>query len=110
MKEGGGGSGPTANPYGVPYRPQASANARDDWACDMTSGGAAERFRTLEKGDLDHALTDDHLPDAPLFGPDEVFDTCAIVSNAATLRDSNLGYFIGGYGRPKPAACGFPGE
>lgn len=109
MKEGSG-YGSTAraeNPYDVPYRPQASANARGDWVCDMTSDGAVDKFRTLEKGDLDHALTDNHLPDAPLFARDEVFDTCAIVSNAATLRNSNLGYFIGNY-KEFTGPFGFP--
>lgn len=80
------------NPYNVPYRPHASSNVKSDWTCNMAS--SVERFRTLEKDDISHPLTD-HIPDVPLFDDDEIFDTCAIISNAATLRNSNLGYFIG---------------
>lgn len=80
------------NPYNVPYRPQASNNVKSDWICDMAS--SIEKFRTLESNDIDHLLTK-HIPEVPLFGDNEVFGTCAIISNAATLRNSNLGYFIG---------------
>jgi len=55
---------------------------------------SVDKFRTLEKNDIDHLLTNT-IPDVPLFDDNEVFGTCAIISNAATLRNSNLGYFIG---------------
>lgn len=55
---------------------------------------SVENFRTLQKEDSDHLLTK-YVPEEPLFADNEVFGTCAIISNAATLRDSNLGYFIG---------------
>lgn len=80
------------NPYNVPYRPQAASVVKSDWICDMASN--MEKFRTLEKTDIDHLLTK-KIPEVPLFKDDEVFSTCAIISNAATLRNSNLGYFIG---------------
>lgn len=86
------GSSKTDNPYNVPYRPQSSSNVRNDWTCDMDS--SVEKFRTLEKEDVDHVLTR-NIPEVPLFDDDEAYDTCAIVSNAATLRNSNLGHFIG---------------
>lgn len=86
------GSAKNENPYDVPYRPQASNNVQNDWMCDMAS--SVEKFRTLEKSDIDHLLTE-KIPEVPLFDDDEVFGTCAIISNAATLRNSNLGYFIG---------------
>lgn len=87
------GSAKNENPYDVPYRPQSTNNAKNDWMCDMASD--VEKFRTLEKDDIDHVLTDKYVPEVPLFDDDETFATCAIVSNAATLRNSNLGYFIG---------------
>lgn len=86
------GSVKNENPYNVPYRPQAPNNVKSDWTCDMAS--SVEKFRTLEKNDIDHMLTK-NIPDVPLFDDNEVFGTCAIISNAATLRNSNLGYFIG---------------
>lgn len=86
------GSLKTENPYDVPYRPQASSNANNDWMCDMAS--IVEKFRTLEQKDIDHELTK-HIPGVPLFNDNEVYSTCAIISNAATLRNSNLGHFIG---------------
>ncbi|XP_008182168.1 beta-galactoside alpha-2,6-sialyltransferase 2 isoform X2 [Acyrthosiphon pisum] len=85
------GSVKNENPYNVPYRPQAPNNVKSDWTCDMAS--SVEKFRTLEKNDIDHMLTK-NIPDVPLFDDNEVFGTCAIISNAATLRNSNLGYFI----------------
>jgi len=96
MKEGNnyGSATKNENPYDVPYRPQASGNVKSEWVCDMAS--SVEKFRTLEKKDISHSLTD-HIPEVPLFDDDEVFGTCAIISNAATLRNSNLGYFIGEY-------------
>lgn len=86
------GSVSNENPYNVPYRPQASNNVKSDWTCDMASN--VEKFRTLHKHDIDHLLTK-HIPEEPLFGDNEIYGTCAIISNAATLRNSNLGYFIG---------------
>jgi len=84
--------GKNENPYNVPYRPHASSTVKSDWICDMAS--SVEKFRTLNKNDIGNLLAD-HMPEVPLFDDDEVFGTCAIISNAATLRDSNLGYFIG---------------
>lgn len=86
------GSDKNENPYNVPYRPQSSDNPQNDWVCDMAS--SVEKFRTLEKKDIDNLLTK-NIPNVPLFNDNEVFGTCAIISNAATLRNSNLGYFIG---------------
>jgi hypothetical protein len=87
------GSAKDENPYNVPYRPQAPSNVKSDWVCDMAS--AVEGFRTLESADVEHRVLAQSIPDTPLFGDDEVFGTCAIISNAATLRNSNLGYLIG---------------
>lgn len=86
------GSVKNENPYDVPYRPQASSNVNSDWMCDMASN--VEKFRTLERNDIDHELTK-NIPEVPLFNDKENYGTCAIISNAATLRNSNLGYFIG---------------
>lgn len=80
------------NPYNVPYRPQAASVVKSDWICDMASN--MEKFRTLEKTDINLLLAK-NIPEVPLFKDDEMFSTCAIISNAATLRNSNLGYFIG---------------
>lgn len=87
------GSDNNKNPYNVPYRPQASGNVRNDWICDMAS--SVEKFRTLMKNDIDHDVLAKNIPQVPLFDDNEVYGTCAIISNAATLRNSNLGYFIG---------------
>lgn len=80
------------NPYDVPFRPQASSNVNNDWMCDMAS--IVEIFRTLKKKDINHELAK-YIPEVPLFNDKEVYGTCAIISNAATLRNSNLGHFIG---------------
>ncbi|XP_050526784.1 beta-galactoside alpha-2,6-sialyltransferase 2 [Daktulosphaira vitifoliae] len=79
------------NPYNVPYKPQASKIINKNWVCDMLS--SLDTFRTLERSDLDHPLMD-YLSEVPLFDDSEIYDSCAIVSNAATLRNSNFGHFI----------------